>query len=153
MVIRPEFRIAEVDWQRDRQSLSEIRRAVFVVEQGVPEELEWDGIDGQCVHVLARTVTGSPIGTGRLLPDGHIGRMAVLQDWRRHGVGSALLETLIGIARRKLFDAVVLNAQTHATGFYAKHGFVAFGVEFLEAGIPHVAMRRELSTHPSRPLS
>ncbi|MBI2295265.1 MAG: GNAT family N-acetyltransferase [Betaproteobacteria bacterium] len=84
----------------------------------------------------------TPVGTGRLLRDGRIGRMAVLKEWRGKGAGSALMDHLIGLARKMGFDEVRLHAQTHAAGFYAKHGFTAEGEEFMEAGIPHVAMSR-----------
>ena len=85
------FTVRVADWQRDLARLRAIRVAVFVVEQNVPEELEWDRIDPACVHVLAEDRTGTPIGCGRLLPDGHIGRMAVLSDWRGAGVGAGVL--------------------------------------------------------------
>ena len=136
----PQFNIEEVRWEEACAQLRAIRREVFVVEQHVPEALEWDGIDGDCAHVLARSADGSPIGTGRLLPDGHIGRMAVLKAWRRRGVGSALLTRLMELARRRGLREVALNAQTYAIPFYAGHGFRAVGEEFMEAGIPHRAM-------------
>ena len=132
------------DWNLDRDRLHGVREAVFVREQQVPLELEWDEADAACVHVLAEDSSGSPIGTGRLLPDGHIGRMAVLAGWRRRGVGAALLIELMRIAREQGFDAVVLNAQTQAMAFYARHGFSTEGEEFLDAGIPHRRMRRAL---------
>jgi predicted GNAT family N-acyltransferase len=81
------------------------------------------------------------IGTGRLLPDGHIGRMAVLADWRGKGVGRALLERLLEEARLQSC-ALALHAQTHASGFYRRFGFVEEGPEFMEAGIPHRTMVR-----------
>ena len=84
------------------------------------------------------------VGTGRLLPDGHVGRMAVLRDWRGRGVGSAILSALVDRAAARGMGRLVLNAQTHAVPFYARHGFAAFGEEFMEADIPHIAMAREL---------
>ena len=132
-------------WERDDEALRLIRFAVFVVEQHVPEELEWDGIDAACEHAIAEDEAGSPIGVGRLLPDGHIGRMAVLREWRGRGVGGAILERLVALARERGHAVARLNAQTHAMPFYESHGFVAVGDEFDEAGIPHRAMERSLS--------
>jgi predicted GNAT family N-acyltransferase len=135
-----QFTIREVRWREARAVLAAIREEVFVREQKVPEELEWDGLDDDCVHVLAQTLEGRPIGTARLLPDGHIGRMAVVKEWRRRGVGSALLNELLERAKSRGLPEVRLNAQVSARGFYLKHGFVAVGGEFLDAGIPHVEM-------------
>jgi predicted GNAT family N-acyltransferase len=138
------FRIRRADWERDRAQLRYVREEVFVREQQVPIELEWDGIDAQCRHVIAEDERGEPIGTGRLLPDGHIGRMAVLPAWRKHGVGSGLLQILMAMGAEEGMHEVILNAQTQAVGFYARHGFVAEGEPFLDAGIPHVRMRKTL---------
>lgn len=124
------------DWEADSQILRAIREAVFVVEQNVPVELEWDGLDPACIHAIA-WVGGEPVGTARLLDDGHIGRMAVLEQWRGQGIGSQLLQTLIAIARERGMRKCALNAQTHALAFYQRHGFVAEGDEFDDAGIPH----------------
>jgi predicted GNAT family N-acyltransferase len=121
-----------------------VRRAVFIVEQGVPEELEWDADDPVATHALALTADGQPVGTGRLLPDGHIGRMAVSAAWRRRGVGQAILRWLIDCARARGDAAAHLHAQTHALGFYARAGFIAHGAVFMEAGIPHRAMSLSL---------
>ena len=122
-----------------------VRDAVFVVEQRVPPEIEPDEWDQRCDHALARDREGRAVGTGRLLPDGHIGRMAVLPEWRGDGIGSRILASLVARARERGMKRVVLNAQTHAVPFYARHGFAPFGDEFMEAGIPHRAMARELS--------
>jgi predicted GNAT family N-acyltransferase len=139
------FRVRLADWPTDAVTLKSIRHDVFVIEQSVPADLEWDGIDGNCRHAIAEEDSGASIGCGRLLPDGHIGRMAVRRQWRGQGVGAALLERLIALARELGYPRVVLNAQTHACPFYARFGFVACGSEFNEAGIPHQAMERELS--------
>jgi predicted GNAT family N-acyltransferase len=136
----PAFRVREADWERDRDALRRVRETVFVREQGVPVELEWDGLDPDCLHLLAETQDGQAIGTGRLLPDGHLGRMAVLAPWRDRGVGKALLEGLIAAARRRGLARLALNAQTYAISFYAKMGFVVSGDEFIDAGIPHRRM-------------
>ena len=139
------FTVRRADWERDQQSLRRIRTAVFVDEQNVPPALEWDGVDDHCLHVLAEDDHGAPIGTGRLLPDGHIGRMAVLAAWRGHGVGGAILRELLRCAAGRGLSEVVLNAQTHAMGFYACHGFSAEGAAFFDAGIEHKRMRRALA--------
>ncbi len=138
------FRVRLADWAADGRALARIRHAVFVVEQNVPAELEWDGIDEACRHALAEDGEGTAIGCGRLLPDGHLGRMAVLAGWRGAGVGGEILETLVALARGLGHAEVVLNAQVHALPFYAAHGFVARGPEFSEAGIAHRAMVRAL---------
>ena len=138
------FHVRPADWERDRERLRRIREEVFVYEQHVPPELEWDGSDRGCQHVLAEDADGTPIGTGRLLPDGHIGRLAVLAPWRRRGVGSAILTELLRIAAEQTLSEVVLDAQTHALAFYRHHGFTAEGEVFVDAGIDHQRMRRSL---------
>jgi len=138
------FTIIETAWERDAARLGAVRRAVFIDEQGVPEVLEWDEYDAVSTHWLALAADGSPIGCARLLPDGHIGRMAVLPGWRKRGVGQALLAAVLRTAQARGHRALKLSAQTHAAGFYARAGFVATGAEYEEAGIPHMAMRKPL---------
>lgn len=121
--------------------LRAVREPVFIVEQAVPAELEWDEQDPLSVHVIARDKDNNPIGTARLTPEHGIGRMAVLAPWRGRGVGSALLEALIEHARSKPCPFLELHAQTHAISFYERFGFTAFGPEYDEAGIPHRSMR------------
>jgi predicted GNAT family N-acyltransferase len=133
------------DWDAQREDAQAIRQEVFVVEQGVPVELEWDEMDAVCVHALARDPRGRALGTGRLLPDGHIGRMAVRKAARGAGVGAAILEALIREAAARGDQEVLLHAQTCAEAFYRRFGFVREGEEFMEAGIPHVRMRRRLA--------
>ena len=146
------FTVRPVNWKAQRDQLHGVRRNVFIEEQHVPEELEWDDIDASCYHVLAFAADGSAIGTGRLSLDGQIGRMAVLKEWRGQGVGSAILKYLLMLAQKEGHLTVRLHAQTHAMPFYAGHGFSASGPEFVEAGIPHVAMSIELEALPSRRL-
>jgi len=134
------FSVRLATWSRDADALHAIRHAVFVVEQHVPEALEWDGIDAECVHAIAEYTAGTPIGCGRLLGDGHIGRMAVLGEYRGRGVGAALLARLVALARERGNACAILNAQTHALPFYARFGFMPEGLEFTEAGIPHRTM-------------
>ena len=136
-----------MDWERARPLAAPIRFEVFVREQKVPAEIELDAQDSVCLHAVG-FVGKDAVATGRLLPDGHIGRMAVLKAWRGEGVGRAMLVFLLGLARQKGFDAVHLHAQTHALGFYARHGFTVIGDEFMEAGIPHRAMALQLKTVP-----
>ncbi|MGH8619772.1 MAG: GNAT family N-acetyltransferase [Burkholderiales bacterium] len=136
--------MARVQWRTAETQLASIRRTVFVDEQRVPEALEWDGLDADCVHALATVLNGTPVGAGRLLPDGHIGRMAVLKDWRGRGVGGALLAELVAAAREAGHAQARLNAQVHALDFYARFGFVASGPVFDDAGIPHRGMTLEL---------
>lgn len=132
--------VRAASWQEDGAALRAVREAVFIREQGVPAELEWDEFDVVCVHLLALNPSGNPIGTARLLPDASVGRMAVLRDWRCKGVGSALMDRLLKEAENRQLPSVTLSAQTHATGFYSRFGFRQSGPEFLDAGIPHVKM-------------
>lgn len=134
------FTVRVASWFDDRAVLQALRRAVFVVEQLVPEDLEWDEADAVSLHALALDAQGLPVGTGRLLPDGHIGRMAVIRERRGQGAGSAILEFLIREARQQGMRSLQLHAQTHAIGFYVRQGFVAQGGVFMEAGIPHRLM-------------
>jgi predicted GNAT family N-acyltransferase len=133
-----------MDWAAARAFARPIRLRVFVEEQGVPVALEWDEHDATSEHAIAFDAAGSALGTGRLLPDGHIGRMAVLAAARGRGIGGAILQALMARARARGITEVVLNAQTHAAAFYARHGFEVAGGEFMEAGIPHLEMRRAL---------
>lgn len=135
------MRIELGDWESMRQWAEPLRFAVFVEEQRVPAEIELDSFDLLSVHAVAFDASGSPIGTGRLLPDGHIGRMAVAKAARGGGVGSALLKCLMDEARRRGHKHAVLSAQTHAAEFYRKHGYRAYGDEYDDAGIPHIDMR------------
>jgi predicted GNAT family N-acyltransferase len=138
------YRVAQVDWQTGRHAIRAVREAVFVRELGIPAELEFDGRDAGCVHAVAWHDERTPVGVARLQADGHIGRVAVLPDWRGHGIGSALLAMLVQIARDQGQARVWLTAQRHAEDFYRRHGFESQGEVFEEAGIPHRAMQRDL---------
>ena len=138
------IRIELMSWDEAREQARPIRLSVFVEEQRVPVEIEWDEQDEKCIHALAYDGAGNAVATGRLLPDGHIGRMAVLKEWRGKGVGGAILERLIAAARERGDKEIELFAQTHALEFYGRYGFVENGEVFEEAGIPHQAMRRTL---------
>jgi predicted GNAT family N-acyltransferase len=135
------FTIRQASWPADLAALKAVRTKVFVAEQRVPEPLEWDGLDAAAVHALAFDTNDKPVGTGRLLTTGQIGRMAVLERMRGAGVGGALLQALIDEARAQGLPECFLHAQTHALGFYARYGFCAEDEEFDEAGIPHRTMR------------
>jgi predicted GNAT family N-acyltransferase len=139
------FAIAETDWAHDATRLAALRRTVFIDEQGVPEEMEWDADDVVSVHFLAVADDGTPVGCARLLPDGHLGRMAVLPAWRGRGIGRALLAAAEKAARSRGHTMLRLSAQTHAADFYARAGFAVAGEEYEEAGIPHVAMQKHLN--------
>lgn len=139
------FTLSLLDWRRARPLCASVRFEVFVDEQGVPAEIELDESDEVCLHAVALDEAGKPVGTGRLLPDGHIGRMAVLKAWRGMGVGAALLSALEQAAANRGDAEIVLSAQTHAQGFYGKAGYVAEGSTYIEAGIEHVTMRKRLS--------
>ena len=143
-MINAGFRVEPADYTVDFADLRAVREPVFVVEQQVPIEEEWDDLDPQCRHENARDAANRPIGTGRLTPERKIGRMAVLAEWRGKGVGDALMEALMDEARALGWPEISLNSQTHAMPFYARHGFEAFGDEFMEAGIPHRKMRKAL---------
>ena len=129
-----------VDWRRQQDALQSIRSAVFIDEQRVPKHLEWDGLDPECTQFLA-CVGARPVATARLTPQGQIGRMAVLKDCRGQGIGSNLLTAVLDQARQQGFEQVFLHAQVNVIPFYRRHGFIAEGDVFLDAGIEHQTMR------------
>lgn len=141
----------------DREACFAVRKEVFVGEQGVPEDIEYDVYDAGALHVLAVREDGLPLGTGRLLYGeaaaaktdgdlsvGSLGRLAVTREARGLGVGAALVQAIEDAARARGLTAVDLHAQTHALGFYERLGYVAYGTELPDAGIPHRAMRKAL---------
>jgi predicted GNAT family N-acyltransferase len=135
-----EVSVELADWPGAEAAIAGVRRAVFIEEQGVPEALEWESIDPVCDWFVARQGR-TVLGVARLTPDGRIGRMAVLPDWRGRGVGAALLGAALDQARKRGFGGVALSAQIRAMPFYARFGFVAEGPEYWDAGIPHRKMR------------
>jgi predicted GNAT family N-acyltransferase len=137
----PSFQIKEVRWQSAAPALREIRTTVFIIEQHVPEALEWDGEDDAAWHLLAITSEGESIGCARILPSGVIGRMAVLPAWRNKGVGRQLLQAAISLCRKHGQNLCKLSAQVHAIPFYQKAGFEICGPEYLDAGIQHRDMQ------------
>jgi predicted GNAT family N-acyltransferase len=145
---QPAFTVRPVNWQASREALRSVRRSVFIKEQKVPAELEWDDADENAYHVLAATRDGRPIGTGRLRLDCYIGRMAVVKQWRGRGVGSAILALLIDLAGKEGCTELRLHSQTHALEFYSRFGFGPVGERFEEAGMPHQAMLLRLPPAP-----
>ena len=137
------------NWKDDYDFIRFVRITVFCQEQSIPEELDFDGLDPECRHVLAFTNESEPIGTARMQRDGHLGRIAVLKEWRKQGVGTALVESLIAIAEAEGLPQVYLNAQVNAVPFYKQLVFAAEGEPFYEAGIKHYRMTRKLAVGAS----
>ncbi|MGW0880840.1 GNAT family N-acetyltransferase [Streptomyces sp. NPDC002671] len=155
--MNPPYTVRVAEDPADREACFGVRKDVFVVEQGVPEDLEYDAYDAVAVHVVAVREDGVPLGAGRLLYGeaaagktggdasvGSLGRLAVTRTARGLGVGVALVRAIEEAARARGLTAVDLHAQTHAMGFYEHLGYEAYGPEFPDAGIPHRAMRRAL---------
>ena len=136
------YTLHHTTWHKNQTELAQVRRTVFIEEQHVPEALEWDEYDASCQHILVRDKHENPIATGRIKPDGHIGRMAVLKPYRKSGVGSAVLNALLHHAKNIRLQHVYLHAQTTAIAFYEKHGFMICSDEFMDAGIAHKTMQK-----------
>jgi len=141
-VDRCQLRLA--GWEQDSVAIRAVRNAVFSVEQGISESLDFDGRDHECVHVLAWIGDGESIGTARMLPDGHVGRIAVHKEWRGQGVGTRLTEHLAEVARDRGLVDIHLHSQVQAAEFYSRLGFEPRGDTFMEAGMEHVLMVRIL---------
>ncbi len=129
------------DWQKDQAAIKAVRTSVFIDEQNIPQDLEWDEHDEHSFHLLTLTAAGEAIATGRLQRDGKIGRIAVLAHWRRQGIASAVVGRLVDLARQQAIATPYLYAQVSALPLYEKHGFVSTGDTFPEAGIPHIKMQ------------
>jgi len=138
------FIVRAADWKHDEAAIAEVRRKVFIEEQGVPEAFEWEAADPLCHWFVAMSPEQEVIGIVRLTAAARIGRMAVLPAWRRRGVGRVLLDAVLHAALVLGFGRVQLSAQTHAIAFYARRGFIAQGPEYLDAGIPHRSMTLNL---------
>lgn len=138
------WKVLLAPWSTVRDRAAAIRYEVFVEEQKVPVEEELDEMDALSLHALALDAQGEAVATGRLLPNGHIGRMAVKRSVRGQSAGASVLEALVGVARERGFTEVVLGAQLHARGFYAKQGFVEYGEVFMDANIEHIMMKKSL---------
>lgn len=151
-MIEERYFIEPALWSVDEEELRAIRTRVFIEEQHVPEAEEWDEADATADHVLVRLRDGGAIGTGRLTPQGVIGRLAVLREWRRHGVGEAMLQHLLDRARERGIHHLVMHAQLHAIPLYERHGFRQVGPVFEECGIEHQRMELDLpATEPPAP--
>ncbi len=138
-----EIKVEAARWSEDSKELTKLRTRVFVEEQNVPSSIEIDGLDAECLHVKAMH-DNICIGTGRLLANGYIGRMCVLGEYRGQGIGSMMLENLIEQAIHAGHRQVSLNSQSDAIPFYQKNSFTTVSEEFIEAGIPHRRMVRQL---------
>jgi predicted GNAT family N-acyltransferase len=132
--------IKTVDFKNDFSEIEGIRTTVFIEEQNVPIELEWDEFDNDSTHILAY-YNNKAVGTARLLKDGHIGRMAVLKKYRNRNIGQNMLKYLLKIAQKSSINSIELSAQEHAVGFYKKYGFSVTSNVYLDAGIPHYDMK------------
>lgn len=130
-------KITVTSWDEAEPQVRPVRQAVFIEEQKVPPELEWDGLDDGARHAIVQLNDQQIIGCGRLLPTGQIGRMAIMKDHRRQGIGSALLVALENEARRLNYSAVFLHAQNQALPFYERQDYHAEKDVFHEADIPH----------------
>jgi len=142
-----DLRLTKWSSDTDQVAIKSIREQVFILEQNVPVELEWDELDAQCIHCLVFDQHGKPIATARILNENalaHIGRMAVLKSYRRQGIGTCMLNKLLEQARLNAVKTVILNAQTTAIVFYERAGFVVVGDEFDDAGIPHYKMTLQI---------
>jgi predicted GNAT family N-acyltransferase len=144
--------VEQTDWRHSAAELTNIRHQVFVVEQGVPESEEVDDHDPTARHWIARDAGNRALGTARLVGN-KVGRMAVLREFRGHGVGGSLLRAIIEHAGREGLDTLVLGAQTHAAPFYQGAGFRVAGLQFIDAGIPHLPMTLELKRFDRRPVA
>ena len=132
--------IKVVDFKDHFPEIKNIRSTVFIEEQHVPEELEWDEFDETSTHILAY-YDNNTVGTARLLENGHIGRMAVLKAYRNRNIGKNMLKYLINLAHEKSIKNIELSAQEHAVKFYKKYGFSIYGDVYMDAGIPHFDMK------------
>ena len=137
------FTIKQTTFKSDIDAIKYIREQVFIIEQHVPVELEWDGLDDDAVQLLV-TDNEQPVATSRMLHDGHIGRMAVMPEYRYKGIGSQMLLKLIDIAKQLGLDRVFLSAQVEAIDFYRKYGFTVDSETYMDAGIPHKDMSLNL---------
>jgi len=138
------FTIRSATWNNDSAAIKAVRHAVFIQEQEVPEELESDQFDADSAYVLAEAKDGQAIGCARLQPNGKVTRIAVLEKWRRLGVGSEMLKELISMAKRRQQKTLYMHAQVQAKALYEAFEFKSSGDVFTEAGIEHVKMTRDL---------
>ncbi len=139
-IVQTTILIVQTTWFESENDLRAIRTPVFIVEQAVAPDFEWDEIDATAVHLLA-SLDGQPIACLRIIDYYKIGRMAVLKDWRRKGLGAALLLEAVKICKAHGSKSVHLSAQTHAIKFYCHAGFKVTSSEYCDVHIPHVDMQ------------
>ena len=145
------YKIEFVSWQNKEEALTSLRHRVFILEQNIPAELEWDGEDPHCRHILASGLDNTPLGCARFKTDGKIERMCVLRPYRHHGIGLAILKKILHVAKIEKMTHVYLNAQESAMGFYHRIGFEDDGPPFLEADIIHQKMYLKLENYHEKP--
>lgn len=134
-----QIKVIGARWDKDRVALKDIRKQVFIQEQGVPEDLEWDQADHNCEHFIA-LVNNEPVGCARSIQQKKIGRMAVLKPYRSMGIGKQIIDHILRHASQKRYTRLELSAQCQAISFYQKCGFEAFSTPYDDAGIPHIDM-------------
>jgi len=132
------------DWNSSKDQITFVRKQVFIIEQGIDPEDEWDEHDEDAVHFVTFGTTAVPTGTCRLTEEGQLGRLAVLPAYRHQGYGEMLMTKAIKVAREMGLRKVFLNAQVDVQQFYTKQNFRSDGKIFLEAGKMHVRMEREI---------
>ncbi|UGQ26885.1 GNAT family N-acetyltransferase [Acinetobacter calcoaceticus] len=138
------YKIIAGGWGQLEKDAKLIREQVFIQEQGIAPEDEWDDLDAMVLHFIVYD-REQPIATARLLPQHSVGRVAVLIPYRKQGIGKILMEHIIEYARQQNLPYLKLSAQTYVTAFYEALGFVVQGEEYLDCGIPHIDMTLELN--------
>lgn len=138
------FTVSLIGWHDGKLLLRSVREAVFIHEQGIPEAEEWDGQDENCRHALALSLQGDAIGCGRMQPDGHIGHIAVLAQWRKQKIGTAIMEALLDYARTHDYPQVSVDVPPHYVPFYRGIGFAEQDETPMIAGVPHQRMHLKL---------
>ena len=138
-----DWRVRDAVWNDDFNLIQTVRYSVFTLEQGVSREIDIDGKDPHCIHFLAETNSGDPIGCARLAPSGRVGRVAVVKKWRRHGIGGKIMNCLINHSELLKMPKTYLHSQLTVVAFYESLGYKSEGSVFNEADIPHVLMVRK----------
>ena len=134
-----EFTVVVGDWHSLQQHAQHIRELVFILEQDIAPEDEWDDQDPISIHFVVYDAD-QPIATARLLSNDHVGRVAVLKDYRSKGIGKLVMQEIIALAKQQQRKELILSSQVYATQFYSGLGFAVQGESYLDCGIPHVDM-------------
>lgn len=139
------YKLQSGSWDELEQDAKQIRKAVFVIEQQIPEQEEWDAQDALSLHFVVYVPDQhlnlvQPIATARLLKNNSIGRVAVLKQYRGQGVGCLIMQKVIEQAKIEQREYVELSSQVHAVAFYESLGFIKEGEVYLDCGIPHIDM-------------